>query len=97
MNGDRRALFWISASIATALYLFCGTSMLIVPGVEVGEKLAMLGLVAVASATGLAVGIWKPTTTDPPVMNSRLALVMSVLLGLEFVHSGVSFLVIAAK
>jgi hypothetical protein len=33
MSGDRRALFWIGAIIATTLHLLVGT-MLMVPGVE---------------------------------------------------------------
>jgi hypothetical protein len=97
VTNDRRALFWIFAILTTLLYLFFLLTALTVPGITPATRVGMFLIVAATSLIALAIGVWRPTTTDAPGMDSRLSAVMCVFLALEFLHSGTSLLILALK
>jgi hypothetical protein len=97
VSSDKRALFWVCAILATLLYLFFGFMMLMVPGILPREKLLMLAIVAIGTAISLSVGVWKLSTTDAPVADSRPASVMGVILLLELAHCVVGIIAVASK
>lgn len=96
-RGDRRILFWIFSIIATLLYVFFGAMMLTVPGILRFEKLWMLSIAVISMAASLAVGVWKPGTTDAPMVDSRPAAVMGVIVFLELAHCVSGVIAIAVK
>jgi hypothetical protein len=95
-SSNRRVLFWILSIVATLLYLFLISAMLMVPGILPVSKLWMLSVASVGAGTALVVGIWRPATTDAPMADSRSALVVGVIVLLELLHCAVGVIVIAS-
>lgn len=79
----RFRMYWISAAIATVVFLLFAYVMSMVPGVSPAQKLWMLSLAGVLLVVSLGIGAWKFRTNDAPIMAWLLGPVVSVLLLLE--------------
>ncbi|MGB9032553.1 MAG: hypothetical protein WCC27_20685 [Acidobacteriaceae bacterium] len=84
-------MFWIVAIVTTLVFFFFLSMMMMVPGVEPRTNLWMLAIVAVCASVSLAVGVWRPSTSDAPMAGSRAAAVMGVALALEFLYCILGF------
>lgn len=73
-------MYWISSLLATIIFLFFMTTMLMVPGVLPGAKLSMLSIAGVAVAISLGIGVWKFSSTDAPVTAWPLGPLVGVIL-----------------
>jgi hypothetical protein len=76
----RFLIYWISAVVATLIFLLFMTTMLMVPGVLPGAKLWMLSIAGVAVAISLGIGVWKFSSTDAPVTAWPLGPLVGVIL-----------------
>jgi len=76
-------LYWISSAVATLMFLFFMTVMLMVPGVSPSAELQMLSIAGIALAASICIGVWKPSTTDAPLAAQPVGAVMGVILLIE--------------
>jgi hypothetical protein len=94
---SRFGLYWVLSAIATITFLLFTFLMLMVPGVQSGEKLGMLSAAGALLAASLAVGVWKFGTTEAPIMAWPLGPVAGVFLLLELFLCAISVIQITAK
>jgi hypothetical protein len=90
-------MYWISSVVATLIFLFFMTAIMLVPGVLPIEKVLMLSIAGIAIAVSLGVGAWKPITTDAPLAAQPLGPVMGVILFIELTMCIISIFEILAK
>jgi hypothetical protein len=76
-------MYWISSLVATLIFLFFMTTMLMVPGVLPGTKVWMLSIAGTALVVSLCIGAWKFGSTDAPLAAHRLGPFVGVLLLVE--------------
>lgn len=89
--------YWISAAVATLLYLYAFTIMLMVPGIPPSEKIGRLSAVGLAVAISLGVGTWRFSSTEAPVTIWPLGPMVCVVLLLELAHCVVSVFLLATR
>jgi membrane-associated HD superfamily phosphohydrolase len=73
-------LYWISSVVATLIFLFFMTTMLLVPGILATAKLEMLSIVGIVTVISICIGVWKPSATDAPLAAPPLGPAMGVIL-----------------
>jgi hypothetical protein len=76
----RFRIYRIWSVVATILFLFFMTTMLMVPGVLPSAKLWMLTIAGISVAVPLVIGVWKFSSTDAPVMEWPLGPLLGVIL-----------------
>jgi hypothetical protein len=93
----RLQIYWISSIGATLLFLLFIFTMMMVPGILLGEKLWMLSIAAAALAFPLGTGVWRFGTTEAPIMEWPLGPIVGVILLLEEALCDVNILILLVK
>jgi hypothetical protein len=83
-------MYWVSSVLATLIFLFSTTTMLMVPGVLPSAKLWMLSIAGFAAAVSLCIGMWKFGSTEAPVMIWPLGPISRVVLLVEMTMCAIS-------
>jgi len=89
--------YWISAAASTLLFLNFMATIQMVPGIAAFTKVWMLSVAGVAVAISLAVGTWRPNSTEAPVTIWPLGSMVCVVLLLELAVCVVGVVLLAAK
>jgi len=86
-NDGRPAIYLVFSCAATLLFLFFAAEMLIVPGFMPAQKIWRLSIAATALAISLGLGLWRSPTGDTPITESRLHLLVGVILLVQLLWS----------
>jgi hypothetical protein len=87
-------MYWVSSVVATLIFLFFMTMMLMVPGVLPDAKLWMLSIAGLAATVSLVIGMWKFGSTEAPVTAWPLGPISGVVLFIEVAMCTVSVVLI---
>jgi hypothetical protein len=88
-NRVRFWMYWISAVIATLVFLLFMATMLMVPGILSSTKMWMLSVAGGSVAISLVIGVWRFGSTEAPVMAWPLGALMGVVLLLELAECAI--------
>ena len=82
----RKKLYWILSAVSSGVFLLFTFVLMMVPreyGTEELETLSMLSIAGIALAVTLAIGVWKPLTSEAPVASGPPGQIVTILLALE--------------
>ena len=92
----RFRLYWMSASLATLVFLTFTYVMAMVPGIYKGQKLWMFAIEISLLIVSLGLGTWGFKTREVPFTTGRLGLVVGVVLILEIAECIIGVFQVAA-
>jgi hypothetical protein len=79
----RKLLYWALSGISTFMTLLFVLMLMMVPGVFDSTKLWMLSVAAVSLTLSLALGVWKPQTSEAPITAGMSGPAIAIILALE--------------
>jgi hypothetical protein len=83
----RKKLYWILSAVSSGVFLLFTFVLMMVPREHRTEELVMplwmLSIAGVALAVTLAIGVWKPLTSEAPVASGLPGQIVTILLALE--------------
>ena len=82
----RKHLYWALSGVSTFVFVLFVFMLMMVPGVEDATKLWMLSMAGTMLAVSLALGIWRPQTSEAQITTGLSGLVIAIILGLELVQ-----------
>jgi hypothetical protein len=82
----RKQLYWALSGVSTFVFVLFVSMLMMVPGVEDATKLWLLSIAGIMLTVSLALGIWRPQTSEAPITAGLSGLVIAIILGLQLVQ-----------
>ena len=82
----RKEVYWALSGVSPFVFVLFVFMLMMVPGEEDATKLWLLSIAGIMLTVSLALGIWRPQTSEAPITAGLSGLVIAIILGLQLVQ-----------
>ena len=82
----RKHIYWMLSGASTFVFVLFVFMLMMVPGVEDATKLWMLSIAGIMLTVSLALGVWRPHTSEAPITAGLSGPMIAIILVLELVQ-----------